>query len=159
MKLLFCPNCHDVLGLLGKEWRRCICGASGGQYNKDLMTATLGGIARVFGVGNPFFNELWPILTAEQKKPLREKWYNHNDGDCWWGECVGDVQIFRIESANGPRLKVELKLLTNGTQIVTIVDKRSYTVDGKLDIKTVTVPSNPIPFKRQTLKRNKAAVK
>ena len=62
MKLLACPVCHDVLGLLGQEWRICLCGASGGQYNADLMTATVGGAARVFGVGNPFFDVLLPFV-------------------------------------------------------------------------------------------------
>lgn len=143
MKLLFCSECGDMKGLHSKEWRMCYCGASGGQYNRDGMTATLGGSARVFGVGNPFFNPLYVFLESEGKKKLQKKYYGHEDGDCWWGEYEGDVQIFRIASAYGPRLKVTVREFSKTAMIVTIVDKREHTVDGLRNRVEVTVPVHP----------------
>lgn len=35
MKLIFCPECHDVVKL-ARDWRNCECRASGGQYKNDL---------------------------------------------------------------------------------------------------------------------------
>lgn len=143
MKLLFCPDCHDVHGLIMQEWRMCLCGASGGQYNRDGMTATLGGKARVFGVGNPFFNELYPFLDVEGKRKMRAQFYGQPDTDAWWGEYEGDQQIFRIVDAKGPRLKVKVGWTGGPTMDVAVVDKRQYWLDGKKDVVYVTVPKNP----------------
>jgi len=162
MKLLFCPICHDALGLLGQEWRKCICGASGGQYNRDQMTATVGGLARVFGVGNPFFSELYPYTTPETRREMRKKYYGQPDTDAWWGEYPGDLQIFRIQSPDGPRLKIIIEHLgisektrqawEPGQNRVIIVDKRPFTIDSKV-LKEVIVPANFKPELRQTLKK------
>ena len=147
MKLLQCPICHDVHGLISKEWRVCFCGASGGQYNADGMTATLGGAARVFGVGNPFFNELYLYLDTEGKRKMRQRFYGQPDTDAWWGEYPGDVQIFRLTcpfSERGPRLKVKVQAVPGdpSKMCVKIIDKRSFTIDGKSDLKSVIVPAN-----------------
>lgn len=141
MKLLFCPLCHDVQGLILPKWRICLCGKSGGQYNVDGMTATLGGEARVFGVGNPFFEYLYPFLEELGKRKMWKKYYGHELGDCWWGEYEGDNQILRILSAEGPRLELKIKnlaetgpkriLTESGTNLVTVVDKRQYMFLGK----------------------------
>lgn len=165
MKILYCQICGDVLGLLGQEWRKCVCGDSGGQYNADCMTATVGGKARVFGVGNPFFSELYPYTTPETRKEMRKRFYGQPDTDAWWGEYPGDVQIFRIQSPDGPRLKVKVcslgfdektrKACEPGQNRVTVVDKRPFTIDGKSDLKEVTVPANVNPRQRQTLRRKK----
>lgn len=163
MKALYCQICGDVQGLLGQFWRKCVCGASGGQYNSDLMTATIGGAARVLGIGNPFFDGLYLFLTAEKKREMRQKYYGQPDTDAWWGEFPGDVQIFRIESPDGPRLKVRIRSLgitsatrdrwEPGMNEVTVIDKRPYTIDGKPNLRTVTVPANLTPRLRQTLKK------
>ena len=100
MKLLFCSDCHDVHELITNVWRKCLCGKSGGQYNRDGMTATIGGRARVFGVGNTFFNELYPLLGPDGKKTVREKYFGQ-ETDAWWGEYPGDQQIFRVRLADG----------------------------------------------------------
>ena len=143
MKLLFCPDCHDAHELIPDEWRMCLCGASGGQYNADGMTATIGGRARVFGVGNTFFNELYPLLGPDGKKIVRQKYFGQ-ETDAWWGEYKGDQQIFRVEEAEGPRLKIRIKVLDDPSDMVDIiiVDKRTHIVDGKLDVKSVRVPRN-----------------
>lgn len=106
MKLLFCPSCHDVQGLVMQYWRMCICGKSGGQYNEDGMTATLGGESRVLGIGNPFFDYMYKYLDEPGKHRMWQDLYGHQSGDCWWGEYEDDAQIFRVEDANGPRLKI-----------------------------------------------------
>jgi hypothetical protein len=155
MKLLFCPDCHDAHELIPDEWRMCLCGASGGQYNADGMTATIGGRARVFGVGNTFFNELYPLLGAEAKKMVRQKYFGQ-ETDAWWGEYKGDQQIFRIKSAKGPRLKVEMKLVVGRMVDIIVVDKRDYWIDGEFLKESVRVPQNPgykPPRKRKPKKK------
>jgi len=141
MKLLFCPDCYDVQGLIQPEWRTCYCKNSGGQYNADGMTATLGGRARVFGVGNPFFDYLYPFLEDEGRKKVRRKFYGH-DFDAWWGEYEGDVQIFRISRSLGPRLLVKVRPYSVTENVVTIVDKREHWVDGLKNRVEVIVPRN-----------------
>jgi hypothetical protein len=136
-------------------WRTCLCGKSGGQYNVDGMTATLGGEARVFGVGNPFFEYLYPFLEEAGKRKMWKKFYGHELGDCWWGEYEGDNQILRIVDANGPRLKLKVEniretgpariLTESGTNRVTVIDKRMYSFLGKWyrgDQCNFTVPAN-----------------
>lgn len=146
MKLLFCPLCHDAKSLVMPEWRVCLCGASGGQYNKDGMTATIGGAARVFGVGNPFFSELYPFLSEEGKKQVREKFFGQPT-DAWWGEYPGDKQIFRIANADGPKLSIKIvtkgALDEKGLARIVIKDKRDYTIDGQKNVRSVDVPINP----------------
>lgn len=160
MKILFCPSCHDVHGLVMNEWRMCLCGLSGGQYNKDGMTATIGGEARIFGVGNPFFDYLYPFLEEKGKKEMWRKYYGHEMGDCWWGEYKGDLQLFRIKSATGPRLKIEVKIVDKAQMNVIIVDKRDYTVSNLGKIPFVTVPQNPnVKLTRWNAKPKKVKVK
>lgn len=143
MKLLFCPACHDAFSLRPEQWRRCRCGASGGQYNRDKETATIGGRARVFGVGNPFFFPTWLAKTDNERQALRASYYQRSQ-DCWWGESPdtpGDVQLFRIADAAGPRLRIKIiynhdHTLRNKT--IKIIDKRVFTVDGH-ELKEVTM--------------------
>ena len=128
-----------------QEWRTCLCGASGGQYNKDGMTATLGGAARVFGVGNTFFNELYPFLDEEGKRKVRLKFFGQPT-DAWWGEYPGDKQIFRIAEAKGPRINVKVlkkdELEKKDLTRVVIKDKRYYTIYGEESVAFVDVPIN-----------------
>jgi len=136
MKLLFCPLCRDVRGLHYAEWRKCLCGESGGQYNEDNVTATIGGAARVFGIANPFFNELFPILETWQVEIVRKKWgYDDRRGECWWGEFGGDQQIMRIPSADGPRLVVR----KDDGRVIIEDERTDYTIDGKTGVKEVHV--------------------
>ena len=150
MKLLFCPQCHDVHGLIEQEWRMCLCGQSGGQYNIDGMTATVGGQARVFGVGNPFFEYLYPFLEEKGKRAMWKKYYGHEMGDCWWGEYEGDIQILRVEDPKGPCLKIKVENLKvagpdripteSGTNLITVIDKRRYQFLGQWH------PGQPVSF-------------
>lgn len=143
MKLLYCPVCADVVRLIVTRWRMCECKLSGGQYNQDGMTATLGGYARVFGVANPFFNELWNDLDEMQRMNVRKR-NNYGPGDCWWGEFAGDVQIIRVTEASGPRIKMRIHSQGNSNRIV-ILDKRSYSIDKKERLAEIVVPANPSP--------------
>ncbi len=152
MKLLQCPLCGDVLGLLGREWRVCVCGASGGQYNADHVTATVGGAARVFGIANPFFNELFPLLDAAHVRKVHERFgYADRAGEIWWGEFAGDLQIFRVDDPAGPRLEVDVEPVDRRTNRVKVVDGRAFTIDGKADLREVVVPTNPRPARRQLI--------
>jgi len=118
------------------------------------MTATLGGEARVFGVGNPFFEYLYPFLEEKGKRAMWKKLYGHELGDCWWGEYEGDNQILRIQDAKGPRLNLKVvnlvatgpdRILTeSGTNLVTVIDKREYMFLGKWEKRAISfqVPAN-----------------
>lgn len=68
MKLLFCPECSDVLALVG-EWRRCRCGASSGRYlDEDGTTAAIRGLAV-------------PLVIADRS--LRDAVTGRANGDVW----------------------------------------------------------------------------
>lgn len=142
MKLLWCDDCHDVVALRVDRWRTCICGAVGGQYNYDGVTATIGGKGRVIGIGNPFLMLDWQSKTEKERNAIRKKYYTPGQkSDCWWGEYAGDQQLLRIEHAHGPRLITKSKVTPDGKQVViTVVDQRRVKVDGKYQ-KKVVIPN------------------
>ena len=53
MKLIFCPECQDVLKLQ-MEKRECLCKKSGGCYT-DKVHAEIWGLAEAIGFSNPSF--------------------------------------------------------------------------------------------------------
>lgn len=142
MKLLYCPECKDVKRLVADEWRLCKCGKSGSQYNEDHVTATVGGIAKVFGIGNPFFSDEFNNMTIKEKRKFRKKYYGQPDTDCWWGDYDGEQQLFHIKSPMGVRLKIKILPINNEENIIKIVDRRKYFIDKKANVKQVQVPSN-----------------
>lgn len=150
MKLVYCPTCHDVFSITHAKWRICTCKRSGGQYNRDMVTATIGGNARVFGVANPFFTKEWLELTEEQRIQKRIEYHYQEPHDCWWGDYKGDIQLFRITEPRGPRLKVRVNSILDSqpfpTMEVTIIDRRDYRVgDDRPD--KVIVPHGVWQFK------------
>jgi hypothetical protein len=54
MKLIFCPNCSDVVRLMD-YFRECECKESFGFYEADGLNATIGGKAIPIGFSNPTF--------------------------------------------------------------------------------------------------------
>lgn len=132
MKLLHCRNCHDVVRLIHTRWRMCECKQSGGQYNLDLMTATLGGDCDVIGIPNPFFDEVYKYLS---ERDGGKQWYRDKLGwgtqDIWYGGGPEDIQIHRIKSAKGPRLSMTVKQIDETHTKSVITDKRDYLIDGK----------------------------
>lgn len=50
MKLIFCPNCQDVIKMAQTK-RSCVCGKSWGQYHGPLQ-ATYGGLTIPLGFDN-----------------------------------------------------------------------------------------------------------
>lgn len=104
MKVLFCPECHDVFRLQTKVWRICKCHQSGGMYVND-RDGLLGGKAKVFGVGNYFFHDQYKDVIKKSDsvlKKYREACGVDQRSECWWGEYEGDEQIERCDSAYGP---------------------------------------------------------
>ena len=57
MKLIFCPECRDIVKLRGVP-RNCLCGKSGGRYNADGDTATVWGASRVLAIDNKFYRQI-----------------------------------------------------------------------------------------------------
>jgi hypothetical protein len=137
MKLIFCPDCHYVFNLITQRWLLCGCGHSGGQYNRDKVTATIGGKATVFGIGNPFFAHDWQALSEAQRE-VRRVASGYSGRDCWWGDFPGDVQIFRVEDPHGPRARIKMYYDrdTLGYRI-SIVDKRPMLVGGNPELRVV----------------------
>ncbi len=132
MKLIYCENCGDVVRLIENKWRKCECKKSGGQYNTDLVTTSIGGkFVRVFGIANPFFADVFPHFTDDGRQWYRDKEGPYGVRDCWWGETKGDKQIFRIKSANGPRLKIKVKKINKNENKIFIIDKRDYLIDNE----------------------------
>lgn len=57
MKLIFCPDCRDIVKLyVSEEARKCKCGQSWGRY-KGRNKAIIGGKAIPLGIGNESFRE------------------------------------------------------------------------------------------------------
>ena len=51
MKLILCPECHDVVKLIQEETRSCKCGKSSGKY-RDELNAEISGKAIPLGFDN-----------------------------------------------------------------------------------------------------------
>lgn len=57
MKLIFCPECQDVVKLRVEHYRYCWCCKSGGQYAKDGLHAIIYGLAIPIGFANMSFHK------------------------------------------------------------------------------------------------------
>ncbi len=147
MKLIRCKQCNDVVRLIEKQWRVCYCGKSGGQYNKDLMSATVAGDCDVVGISNLFFDDDFRKLTEKQKVKFRKK-INHFPGEIWYGELEGDEQIFRIKNPKGPRLRMKVVILSKKRVKSIITDKRNYSIKRQRNNKPkfVILPNNLTPY-------------
>lgn len=55
MKLIFCPECRDIVKLVTDKWRTCDCGKSGGRYLDDDLEAVYEGRAVPLGIDGPSF--------------------------------------------------------------------------------------------------------
>jgi hypothetical protein len=138
MKLIRCNNCEDVIRLTHTKWRKCECGNSGGQYNDDLMSATVGGDCEVIGLRNDYFAAK-PFSKERDKKDDKGQ-LSH----IIQGEYDGDVQIHRIESPKGPKLKMTIEKLNDDNNLITFTDDRKYTINikGNKSPKTIEIPIN-----------------
>jgi hypothetical protein len=137
MKLIKCNTCGDVVRLVHTEWRKCECGKSGGQYNDDMISATIGGDCEVIGLRNDFFKE----------KPFSNKRSEDGKNAIIQGEYLGDNQIHRIKSSDGPKLKMDIEKVDDDKNKITFTDKRKYTINlkGEKSPKTIEVPANKEP--------------
>ena len=114
-KLIRCKKCEDIVRLVHTKWRKCECGESGGQYNDDMISATVGGDCEVIGIRNDNF-------AAKQFSKERS-----DEGDLnniIQGEYDGDVQIHRIKSGDGPKLKMEIEAINKTNNKITFTDDR-----------------------------------
>ena len=132
MKLIHCKDCHDVVRLIHTRWRTCECKKTAGQYNADLMSASVGGDCDVIGIPNPFFDEVNKYLIEENGG---KQWYRTHHGwgmqDIWYGGGLGDKQIHRIVSPRGPRLQMKVEVVDKNHTKSIITDKRDYIIDGE----------------------------
>ena len=152
MKLIRCNQCGDVAILIHTIWRQCECGKSGGQYNDDMISATVGGDCEVIGIRNDYF-------AAKQFSKERS-----DEGDLnniIQGEYDGDVQIHRIKSGDGPKLKMEIEAINKTNNKITFTDDREYTINVKGDKspKTIEVPINKNGPSFKGVKKQKESIK
>jgi len=154
-KLIRCKKCEDIVRLVHTKWRKCECGKSGGQYNDDMMSATVGGDCEVIGLRNDYF-EAKPFSKERQKKDSRGQLNVIIEG-----EYDGDVQIHRIESGEGPKLKMKIEQIDDENNRITFTDKRKYTINLKGDKspKTVDVPINTSGPSFKGVKKQKESIK
>jgi len=145
MKLIRCKTCGDVVRLIEKRWRVCECGESGGQYNEDFMSATVGGNCEILGISNLMFDKRYRRMSDKRKTEYKKQ-INHHPCEIWFGEVLGDYQIIRIESPDGPRLEAKVEWLKNGSKI-TFKDKRKYSLNirGNRKPKSVFIEGNTKP--------------
>lgn len=149
MKLVKCKNCNDVVRLIHDKWRKCDCGKSGGQYNDDLLSATVGGDCEVIGLRNDFF----------ETKPFSKK--RGDLSGIIQGEYKGDVQIHRIKLPDGPKLKMEFEKIDDETVEITFTDDREYTINMKgknKSPKSVKLPANDSPSFKNKKARNESKI-
>ncbi len=135
--------------LIHTKWRMCECKKSGGQYNDDLITATVGGDCRIIGIPNPFFDDVVFHLRDECRQWYRDK-FGYGAEDIWYGAKKGDKQIFFINSPRGAKLKTKVVKIDNNHSKTIIIDKRDYVIDGVKNEKFVICENNFKPsFKRK----------
>lgn len=156
MKLIRCRKCEDVVRLIDTKWRTCECGKSGGQYNEDSVTATVGGDCDVVGLSNLFFDNKYRKLSDEEKEEYKKE-INHHSCEVWFGELEGDKQIHRIKSSKGPRLKMDIDYIGKAC-VITFKDNRDYKVNlkGNKKPKKLIIPdANMKPsFKKDKIKES-----
>lgn len=135
MKLIKCNKCYDVVRLIAKAWRKCDCGKSGGQYNDDNLSATVGGDCEVIGLRNDFL----------YKKPFSKGRCDDGKNHIIQGEYKGDVQIWRIKSADGPKLKCIIEKISDTETLITFKDRRKYSINlkGNKMPKSIKMPFSP----------------
>lgn len=133
-KLIRCKECEDIVRLVHTKWRKCECGKSGGQYNDDMISATVGGDCEVIGLRNDYFTK------KQFSKDRNDKELN----SIIQGEYDGDVQIHRIKSGDGPKLKMEIEAVDGKNNKITFTDDREYSINvkGNKSPKTIEVPIN-----------------
>ena len=64
MKLIFCPQCRDIVKLKIRQHRICWCGASGGEYI-DSLNVVIDGDAIPLGFNNRSFDK---ALASQPEK-------------------------------------------------------------------------------------------
>ena len=154
MKLIRCKICNDVVRLVHTHWRMCDCGACGGQYNVDMLSATVGGDCDVVGISNIFFDDEYNSLTEKEKNKFKKK-IKHPPCEIWFGGSFNDEQIFRIKSSKGPRLNAEIEWLQDASKMI-VKDKRKYSGAGKYNPKIIIIKGNNIPspsFRDKTMRK------
>ena len=142
MKLLWCMKCHDIVALRIEERRTCFCTSLGGQYNADGVTATIGGNGKVIGIANPFLSGQLLAMSPYERDSFRQKYYPEGKGqDVWFGEYDGDVQLIKVSTSSGPRVKVSTRLTDDSKGIILhIHDRRKFRIGEQIRRKEILLP-------------------
>lgn len=77
MKLLFCPECNDIIKIQRSD-RSCLCFASGGRYfgdDPDNNEVAIWGKAIVLGVSNQSFHEAYRARQRHLSTEYFDAWF------------------------------------------------------------------------------------
>lgn len=74
MKLIFCPECKDLVQLREGAVRTCTCGSYGGKYLNDHLTAVVNEGALLVGLDNNTF-----VSAVKNAIYGKEKWEHRVD--------------------------------------------------------------------------------
>ena len=84
MKLIFCPQCEDVIKLT-KDNRSCSCGYCAGKYNEDGKTATTSGKGVCLALSNLDLKKAIKALNDEQQDNGEKRYHYPKEWNvkCW----------------------------------------------------------------------------
>ncbi len=102
MKLIACDHCGDVLMLIEKESRECLCGSISGKYLDDKVTAVINSDAIVFGIDNNGFTVAKTLAKKAKEVSYRVDyfitgWIPNHPGEVIVVDQVEDVWAFPHE--------------------------------------------------------------
>ena len=75
MKLIACEECKDTMQLVNSYTRTCWCGAVGGKYLDDSITAVVNKDAIVFGIDNYGFAVAKEMAMRNKNLPYRYDYF------------------------------------------------------------------------------------
>lgn len=102
MKLVACTECNDIMNLHHLHVRTCYCGAVGGRYLSDFITAVVNKDAIVVGIDNNGFSISKNYYQAHQEIPHRVDifftgWIPNHPGEVVVVDSVEDVLAYPFE--------------------------------------------------------------
>ena len=71
------------------------------------------------------------VSKSEEVQVAYRKEIGHHWCEIWFGEVEGDVQIQRIKSPKGPRLKMKVEWVDESHTKSTFLDSRKYSINIK----------------------------
>lgn len=104
MKLIACNECHDVISLINKHPRKCLCGKCSGKYLDDNITAVVSEDSIVCGIDNIGFNLAKYYANSEEAQQAKHRvdyfftgWIPNHPGEIIRVKTVKEVDEYPYE--------------------------------------------------------------